>query len=340
MSVLDAIHQVLADAGEPLHYREIAERAIKRGLWTTSGKTPHATVNAALATDIKRHGSHSRFRRIGPGLFALNDGAAPVPLEPSVPQTNPVTQKALKETRSFTDAAELVLERYGQRQPMHYRVITQRALEDGLIVTQGKTPEATMYAQILTEIQRHTKRGRRPRFTTHGKGLAGLSRSMGKGLAFQIEQHNREVRRQLLERIRRMPPAEFEAIIGRLLTAMGFEQVSMTPQSGDGGIDVRGVLVIGDAVRIKMAVQVKRWSKNVQAPTVQQVRGSLGAHEQGLIVTTSDFSEGAKEEAARPDATPVGLMNGEQLVNLLIEHDIGVHRSSYDIIELGEEPKE
>jgi restriction system protein len=85
-----------------------------------------------------------------------------------------------------------------------------------------------------------------------------------------------------------------------------------------------------------MAVQVKRWKQNVQAPTVQQVRGSLGAHEQGLIITTSDFSTGARDEAERLDATPVGLMNGEQFVNLLVKYDIGVHRSTHDLIELGE----
>jgi restriction system protein len=57
-----------------------------------------------------------------------------------------------------------------------------------------------------------------------------------------------------------------------------------------------------------MAVQVKRWQHNVQAPTVQQLRGALGVHEQGLIVTTSDFSAGARAEAAKPDRTPVALM--------------------------------
>jgi len=36
-----------------------------------------------------------------------------------------------------------------------------------------------------------------------------------------------------------------------------------------------------------MAGQVKRWKRNVQAPMVRQVRGSLGTHEQGLIITTS-----------------------------------------------------
>jgi len=83
-----------------------------------------------------------------------------------------------------------------------------------------------------------------------------------------------------------------------------------------------------------MAVQVKRWKNNVQAGTVQQVRGSLGAHEQGLIITTSDYSKGARDEAERAEAIPVGLMNGEQLVRLLAENDIGVTRETYELFEL------
>ena len=70
---------------------------------------------------------------------------------------------------------------------------------------------------------------------------------------------------------------------------------------------------------------------------VQQVRGSLGAHEQGLIITTSDFSAGAIKEAAQSDKTPIALMNGEQLVMLLMEHGIGVHRSTPDLFEIDEE---
>jgi restriction system protein len=83
-----------------------------------------------------------------------------------------------------------------------------------------------------------------------------------------------------------------------------------------------------------MAVQVKRWKNNIQTPTVQQVRGALGTHEQGLIITTSDFSSGAQTEAERPNAVPVGLMHGEQLVALLVEHDIGVRRTAHDLLEL------
>ena len=100
-----------------------------------------------------------------------------------------------------------------------------------------------------------------------------------------------------------MEPGEFEELISLLLAEMGFEVVEGTKLSGDGGIDVRGTLVVGNVVRIKMAVQVKKWKlkNNIQAPVVQQVRGSLGAHEQGLIITTSDFSKGSVKEATQAD---------------------------------------
>ncbi len=119
-------------------------------------------------------------------------------------------------------------------------------------------------------------------------------------MAFQIEQHNDEVRKKLHARLRTMSPADFEALIGQLLVALGFEDVERTPYSGDDGIDVRGTLVVGDVIRTRMAVQVKRWKKNVQSQVVQQVRGSLGTHEQGLIITTSDFSKGGARKPSGP----------------------------------------
>ncbi len=337
MKIVDAVLLILTEAGEPLHYREITKRMLDQGLWKTNGKTPETAVNASLSTHIKTQGAASRIHRLGPGMFTLNNhhNVEETPeIEPKAELPNLESESS---QLSFTEAAVQILERFGHREPMHYRAITQKALELGLLTTQGKTPEATMYAQIHSEIERQMRRGERPRFAKHGNGWFGLTRWMDDGLAFKIEHHNAEIRRQLLNRIHSTEPAEFEELVGRLLTAMGFDAVVATPLSGDGGIDVRGRLVVGDVIRIKMAVQVKRWHNNVQAPVVQQVRGSLGAHEQGLIVTTSDFSKGAKAEAERSDATPVALMNGEQLVHLLVEHKIGVRRTPYYLIELGEE---
>ncbi len=327
MSVLEAVRRVLEEEGGPLHYKEITQRILDQGLWSTKGLTPWDTVNARIAVDIKRNGEQSQFYRAAPGVYGCRGDGHPRPS----PEPGPAARM------SFLDAAEMVLEEYAGQEPMHYRDITKKALDLHLIETGGLTPEATMYAGILTEIQRQIKRGELPRFEKLGKGYVGLTRWHEQGLPYQIEVHNREVREHLMQRLGAMDPVAFEELVGELLAKIGFEDVVVTRTSGDGGIDVRGTLVTGDVIRTKMAVQVKRWKNNVQAPVVQQVRGSLGAHEQGLIITTSDFSAGARQEAEQPDKIPIALMNGEQMVNLLIEYDIGVVRTSYDLIELQED---
>lgn len=338
MGVKEAVIEVLKEAGSSLPAKEITKRIISRGLWKTEGKTPLATVSATLYSDIKKHGEASAFILDAPQTFGLREAkpsaGTAVALHPKE-FASPVSKPPVK-TYSFTDSAEKVLEEFGQQQPMHYRAITEKAIEAGWLATEGKTPEATMYAQILTEIKRYQRRGEQPRFVMHGKGFIGLSRWRRQGLAFEIEQHNKKVRQALHKRLLSLGWDGFEELIARLLAEMGFEDIEVTSRSKDGGIDVRGTLVVGDVIRTRMAIQVKKWRRNIQAPLVQQVRGSLGTHEQGLIITTSDFSSGARKEAARPDATPVALMNGEQLVVLLIENGIGVSRQSHELFELEE----
>lgn len=341
MSVLSAAIQILKKAGSPLHAKDLASQMLAEGIWKSEGKTPAATVSARLYSDIKNNGDKSPFVKVGQQTFALRDCSVK-------PDNADTTTRDAQETPnsssanagfSFTDCAQRVLEEFSGKKPMHYREITEKALQKGWLVTGGKTPEATMYAQVITEIKRQQKRGDRPRFVQHGRGYVGLSQWMGRGLAFQIEQHNHQVRKALRERLLAMKPGEFEELISQLLAEMGFEMVEVTKLSGDGGIDVRGTLVIGDVVRIKMAVQVKKWKlkKNIQSPDVQKVRGSLGVHEHGLIITTSDFSPGAIKESTQANKTPIALMNGDQLVMLLMEHGIGVHRSTPDLFEIDEE---
>ena len=193
-----------------------------------------------------------------------------------------------------------------------------------------------MYSVILAEIRRREARGETPRFVQHGRGMVGLTAWLPAEVVGLVEEKNREVRDALLDRASKASPEDFEKLVSELLAAMGFEDVDVTSASGDGGIDVRGTLVVGDTVRIRMAVQAKRWKANVRAPEVQRVRGSLGAHEQGLIVTTSDFSQGARTEATRPDAAPVALMNGEQFAALLAKHQIGARTQRYELYALEE----
>ena len=328
MSVLTAVLAILSKAEGPLHYKEITRRIVDEGLWKPGGKTPAATVNSQIAVNIKKKGESSKFIRVGEGTFYLRAKSTGAHFIPTVSASSSI---------SFTDAAEKILEGEANQRPMHYRDITTRALKAGLIRTAGHTPAATMYSQILTEISRHSKQGKQPRFMKYGKGLVGLSKWFGKGLAFQIEQQNRNAAKKLLERVKKLEPMEFEELVVKVLGVIGFEIVSFNSKHGkDGGIDVRGRILSGGVIQTNIAVQAKKWKGNVQAPVIQQVRGSIGPDEQGLVITTSDFSAGAKKEALRKGFAPVWLMNGEQFVELMIENEIGVTRSSHNIIEIGD----
>lgn len=54
MNVQDAAIQILKDAGKPLQTKEIAERIMEAGLWSSDGKTPEATVSARLYSEFKQ----------------------------------------------------------------------------------------------------------------------------------------------------------------------------------------------------------------------------------------------------------------------------------------------
>ena len=281
MKSLDAIETVLREAGAPLHYEAITKQVLEKGLWAATGKTPEATINARLAVDIKANRKKSRFQRTDKGMFALRAWGLPEYKGKKHQDDGTPKANAQPGTMSFTRAAIYVLEKFGNKKPMHYRDITTKVMELGLVETASKTPEATLGAQIIMEIQRKKKQGVQPRFVKYPKGYIGLAKWMGTGLAVQIQQHNQGVRKKLLEQISTMPPDEFEQLIGKLLVKIGFEDVSVTSYTNDKGIDVRGTLVIADVIRTRMAVQVKRWQNNVQAPVVQQVRGSLARTSKG-----------------------------------------------------------
>jgi hypothetical protein len=67
-SGLDLAAKALADAGEPLAAKTIAERVIAAG-WQTSGKTPHATLYAAMMREIQNKGKDARFVKVERGRF-------------------------------------------------------------------------------------------------------------------------------------------------------------------------------------------------------------------------------------------------------------------------------
>lgn len=71
MGALDAAAIVLADAGKPMRSKDLIAEMAKRGLWTSpGGKTPEATLYAAILREIGAKGTAARFSRAGKGEFA------------------------------------------------------------------------------------------------------------------------------------------------------------------------------------------------------------------------------------------------------------------------------
>jgi len=227
----------------------------------------------------------------------------------------------------FKDAAYEILKKAGQ--PLHYKEIASRAQTAGLLETTGQTPEATMGALLYTDTLDPDSRFRRG----DQRGTFALKSTQTGNIQQQIEAIQSQVRKNLRNQLLHMPPQKFEELIRLLLEQMGFEETETTPYSNDKGVDVRGVLRSNPLSVVKVAIQAKRWTSNVGSGVVRDLRGSLKVadSEQGLIITPSDFSSSAIEESQASGKTPIRLINGDQLVNLLIQYNVGVKQEQYTV---------
>jgi hypothetical protein len=237
---------------------------------------------------------------------------------------------------SLADKAEDILRRHSKGAPMHYRRLTEIGVEEGLIVPGGATPEASLNSAVTQDIRRRARAGDVQRFRSHGRGFFSLHRPADP-LRGAVDSKNREVRTRLREALGESHPQAFEELVGELLVAIGFEDVTVTRYVGDKGIDLRARLVVGGVTDVRTAIQVKRYtSGSIGGPAVRELRGGLGPHERGLIITLSTFSNDARREAAEPDRSPISLVDGDQLMDLLIAHEVGVSASHVTILELDE----
>ena len=126
----------------------------------------------------------------------------------------------------------------------------------------------------------------------------------------------------VLEQILTLDNKEFEMLVGELLTALGFEGSEVTGKTGDGGVDATGVLNVANLAKVKVFVQAKRYKQGtkISANIVKQLRQSIPNNGQGAFITTADFQRAAADIAVETGFPRIGLINGRQLVDLLIEH--------------------
>ena len=139
----------------------------------------------------------------------------------------------------------------------------------------------------------------------------------------------------LLEQLMTLPAAGFERLCQRLLRESGFESVTVTGKTGDGGLDGIGVLQVNPFVSFKVLFQCKRYSGSVTPSQVRDFRGAMmGRADKGIILTTGTFTSEAKKEAVRDGVPPIELVDGEKLLDMFEALELGLKpKKAYDIDE-------
>ena len=126
----------------------------------------------------------------------------------------------------------------------------------------------------------------------------------------------------ILNRVLELDDQEFEILITHILNALGFEGSEHKGKVGDGGVDATGELNVANMAKIKLFVQAKRYKlgSRIAPNVVKALRSNIPAGGQGAFITTADFQKQAKEIAVEHGFPRIGLINGEQLVDILAEH--------------------
>lgn len=142
---------------------------------------------------------------------------------------------------------------------------------------------------------------------------------------------------EVLERVKGSDPAFFEQMVVDLLVAMGYggsqaDAGRAVGGTGDGGID--GIIKEDKLGLDAVYIQAKRWENAVGRPVVQSFAGSLEGHRarKGVMITTSSFSPDARLYVENIEKKIV-LIDGEQLAQLLIDHNVGVTETARYVLK-------
>ena len=141
---------------------------------------------------------------------------------------------------------------------------------------------------------------------------------------------------ELLFRIKSSSSSFFETLVVELLVKMGYggsikDAGRSIGRSGDEGID--GIIKEDKLGLDVIYIQAKRWENVVGRPEIQKFVGALAGQgaKKGVFITTSRYTIEAREYQPRNE-TKIVLIDGEQLAELMIDHNLAV--STVNTIEI------
>ena len=144
----------------------------------------------------------------------------------------------------------------------------------------------------------------------------------------------KEVKTELLEKLKELDPYYFEKVILILLKKMGYGDFIETSKSGDGGID--GIINEDKLGLEKIYTQAKRYNENkVREKDIRNFIGAMsGDTSKGVFITTTTFDESAIKKAREAHHTII-LIDGAKLVDLMHQYNVGIQvKTIYEVKEI------
>lgn len=147
------------------------------------------------------------------------------------------------------------------------------------------------------------------------------------------------LKKELLDRLYESNPYYFEKLVLRLFKKMGYGDFEETSKSRDGGID--GIINQDQLGIERIYIQAKRYAANnkVREPEIRNFIGAMsGDVSKGIFVTTSFFDSSAIKKAKDARNHKIILIDGDELVSLMIKYNIGVQITNvYEVKEVDED---
>jgi len=150
-------------------------------------------------------------------------------------------------------------------------------------------------------------------------------------LEYAHQKLQEELAQELLQAVLDSSPQFFEQLVVDLLLAMGYggsraDAGRAIGRSNDGGVD--GIIKEDRLGLDIIYIQAKRWENTVPVREVRDFAGALLGKKarKGVFITTSSFPKSAYEYIQSIEPKII-LIDGEQLGQFMIEHNVGVGTS-------------
>lgn len=157
------------------------------------------------------------------------------------------------------------------------------------------------------------------------------------------DSESRALRNQLQEKFHSLPLPIFERLVLKVIQRCGYSNVHLAEKMDSrgrtliGGLDIKAYCAT-DINKSLTIAQVKQYTTPVPRRFVDELRGTMlrtGA-KHGLLITTSVCSKAAHQAAQAIPMLPITILEGNHLLDLLMEHQIGIERQTIQRLVLSD----